>query len=244
MPAADRRFPVLLDPVAETCEFPDVSLALAEPAGLLAIGGSLAPDCLLRAYRRGIFPWFEDGQPILWWSPDPRLVLFPERLRVSRSLRKTLRNGGFQVSFDRGFSAVIRACGEPRAPGAGTWITTEMIDAYERLHRLGHAHSVEVWHEGKLVGGLYGVAIGRVFFGESMFHRRTDASKVAFVALVRQLSAAGFEMIDCQMETAHLRSLGAETLPRAEFVERLAACDQPVHALTARDPLPAAEVSD
>ncbi|MDX9740864.1 MAG: leucyl/phenylalanyl-tRNA--protein transferase [Gammaproteobacteria bacterium] len=242
MPAAERRFPVLLDPHAETCEFPDVSLALTEPAGLLAVGGSLAPDCLLRAYRSGIFPWYEEGQPILWWSPDPRLVLFPERLRVSRSLRKTLRNGGFEVGFDRDFPAVIRACGEPRAPGTGTWITREMIAAYERLHRLGHAHSVEVWHEGRLVGGLYGVALGRVFFGESMFHRRTDASKVAFVALVSRLSAAGFEMIDCQMETAHLRSLGAETLPRAVFIEKLIACDLDARALAPQDPRPAAEV--
>lgn len=242
MPARERRFPVLMDPYADTCEFPDVALALSDPPGLLAVGGSLDPDCLLRAYRHGIFPWYENGQPILWWSPDPRLVLFPEHLRVSRSLRKTLRNGGFHVSFDRDFSAVIRACGEPRAPGVGTWITEDMIAAYERLHHLGHAHSVEVWHEGRLAGGLYGVALGRVFFGESMFHRRTDASKVALVALVRRLSAAGFAMIDCQMETSHLRSLGAETLPRAEFVEKLAACDLEAGAFTAQQPMPAAEV--
>jgi leucyl/phenylalanyl-tRNA--protein transferase len=244
MPADKRRFPVLLDPYAETCEFPDVALALSDPPGLLAVGGSLASEWLLQAYRRGIFPWYEAGQPILWWSPDPRLVLFPERLRVSRSLRKTLRNGGFHVSFDRAFGAVIRACGEPRGPEVGTWITQDMIDAYERLHRLGYAHSVEVWHEGRLAGGLYGVALGRVFFGESMFHRRTDASKVALVALVRRLSAAGFEMIDCQMETAHLRSMGAETLPRMEFVERLAACDLEAERFAATEPFPAAEVID
>jgi leucyl/phenylalanyl-tRNA--protein transferase len=245
MPATERRYPVLLDPWAETCEFPDVSLALSDPPGLLAVGASLDPDCLLRAYRRGIFPWYEAGQPILWWSPDPRLVLFPERLRISRSLRRTLRNGGFEVSCDRAFAAVVRACGEPREAGAGTWITAEMAAAYETLHRLGYAHSVEAWHEGRLVGGLYGVALGRVFFGESMFHRRSDASKVAFAALVRRLRVAGFEMIDCQMETGHLLSLGAETLSRAAFVECLAACDHaPRDGAWRREPVPAAEALD
>lgn len=244
MPVAERRYPVLLDPREEECEFPDVSLALTDPPGLLAVGASLDPDCLLRAYRGGIFPWYEAGQPILWWSPDPRLVLFPERLRISRSLRKTLRNGGFEVSFDRDFAAVVRACGEPREASAGTWITAEMMAAYERLHRLGHAHSVEAWHEGRLVGGLYGVALGRVFFGESMFHRRTDASKVAFAALVRRLHESGFEMIDCQMETGHLVSLGAETLPRTAFIERLAACDGAAREGTWRpDRVPAATVA-
>lgn len=228
MPGTERRYPVLLDPYGGECRFPDVSLALEEPNGLLAVGGSLEPDCLLAAYRRGIFPWYEAGQPILWWSPDPRLVLFPERLHVSRSLRKVLRRGAYQVSFDRDFEGVMRACSAPRArDGAGTWITADMIEAYVRLHRLGYAHSVEAWRDGVLAGGLYGVALGRVFFGESMFHRSSDASKAAFVALVRRLQALGFVMIDCQMQTAHLMSLGAETLPRRRFTELLAACAEP-----------------
>jgi leucyl/phenylalanyl-tRNA---protein transferase len=222
------RFPVLLDPWAAECEFPDVSRALLEPNGLLAIGGNLEPECLLRAYRRGIFPWYEAGQPILWWSPDPRLVLFPSRLRVSRSLRRGLRQQRYAVTFDEAFEAVIQGCSEPRdAEFPGTWITPEMMAAYIRLHRLGHAHSAEAWRDGELVGGVYGVSIGRVFFGESMFHRARDASKHAFVRLVEQLGAWDCAVIDCQMQTSHLLSFGAEPLAREDFVGLLAHCDEP-----------------
>ncbi len=212
--------PYWLDP-DDRDSFPDVSLALREPDGLLALGGDLSPERLLGAYRRGIFPWYSEGQPILWWSPDPRVVLFPEHLRVSRSLRRTLRRAPFEIRLDTAFGDVIDACAAPRADGQGTWITEEMNRAYRRLHTLGHAHCAEAWSEGRLVGGLYGVAVGRVFFGESMFSRVTDASKVAFVHLVRQLQAWGFALIDCQVDSAHLRSLGAETLARAEFTEYL-----------------------
>jgi leucyl/phenylalanyl-tRNA---protein transferase len=221
------RFPALLDPWASECEFPDVSRALLDPNGLLAIGGNLEPDCLLRAYRRGIFPWYEAGQPILWWSPDPRMVLFPPRLRVARSLRKGLRQQRYRVTFDHAFEAVIRACSEPRGDEGGTWITPEMIEAYVRLHRLGHAHSAEAWRDGELVGGVYGVSIGRVFFGESMFHRARDASKHAFVCIVERLDHWGCAVIDCQMQTSHLLSLGAETISREDFVALLAHCDDP-----------------
>lgn len=225
MRKADWRYPVVLDPYAQECRFPDVSRALEDPNGLLAIGGRLTPDCLLSAYRRGIFPWYEAGQPILWWSPDPRLVLFPERIRIARSLRKRMRHGGFLVSLDRAFEAVMSGCAGARDGADGTWITAEMVEAYCRLHRLGYAHSAEAWHDGELVGGLYGVALGRVFFGESMFFRRSDASKVAFVHLVHTLRERGFTMIDCQMHTGHLERFGAELLPRERFVEYLADCD-------------------
>jgi leucyl/phenylalanyl-tRNA---protein transferase len=222
------RFPVLLDPWATDCEFPEVSRALTEPNGLLAIGGNLEPECLLTAYRQGIFPWYEAGQPILWWSPDPRMVLFPSRLRTTRSLRKGLRQGRFRITFDHAFESVIRACGEPRDDAfPGTWITEEMIEAYVRLHRLGHAHSAEAWQGGELVGGVYGVSLGRVFFGESMFYRTRDASKHAFVRLVERLEAWDCALIDCQMQTSHLLSLGAETVDRQVFVELLAHCDRP-----------------
>ena len=214
-----------------TAPFPDPALAETEPNGLLAVGGDLSPQRLRNAYRLGIFPWFSAGQPILWWSPDPRLVLFPDRLRISRSLRKTLRRGTFTVSLDRDFGAVIRACAAPRADADGTWIVPEMARAYERLHSVGLAHSAEVWRDGELVGGLYGVAIGRAFFGESMFSRASDASKVALAHLVRCSSAWGFALIDCQVYTPHLASLGAVEIPRAEFLQRLAdAVDQPVAA--------------
>ncbi|MBK9130854.1 MAG: leucyl/phenylalanyl-tRNA--protein transferase [Gammaproteobacteria bacterium] len=212
------RFPVLLDPYARTNRFPPVTRALTEPNGLLAIGGCLDPDWLIEAYRNGIFPWFSPGQPILWWSPDPRMVLFPERLKVSRSLEKLIRQGVYTVTLDQDFGGVIRACSEPRGPDGGTWITEDMIEAYTRLHELGHAHSIEAWFDGILVGGLYGVALGRVFFGESMFYRRRDASKVAFVQLVRQLRRWGFGLIDCQMSTEHLRRFGAAEIPRAAFM--------------------------
>jgi leucyl/phenylalanyl-tRNA--protein transferase len=218
------RSPVLLDPYAETNRFPPVERALVEPNGLLAIGGCLEPDWLLEAYRRGIFPWFSPGQPVLWWSPDPRMVLLPDRLQVARSLHKVIRQGVFTVTLDRAFGAVIRACAEPRGAEGGTWITADMIAAYTRLHELGHAHSVEAWYGDELAGGLYGVALGRVFFGESMFYRRRDASKVAFVHLMRQLQRWGFTLIDCQMSTEHLKRFGAMEIARAEFVRRLGAC--------------------
>lgn len=196
--------------------FPPTEAALPEPNGLLAAGGLLSPARLLAAYRRGIFPWYEEGQPVLWWTPDPRAVLMPGDLRISRSLAKTLRNGGYRVSADRDFAAVIEGCAA-RGTDAGTWITGEMVRAYSSLHALGHAHSVEAWHEGTLAGGLYGVAIGRVFFGESMFSRKRDASKVALVHLVNLLSDMGFGLIDCQLPTSHLASLGARLVPRPEF---------------------------
>jgi leucyl/phenylalanyl-tRNA--protein transferase len=214
--------PFWLDPDDPDTHFPDVELALTEPDGLLAIGGDLTVARLLDAYRQGIFPWYGQGQPILWWSPDPRLVLFPDALRISRSLRKTLRRRRFEVTMDRDFAAVISACAGPRAGKDGTWITRAMQTAYIRLHQSGHAHSVECRLDGELAGGLYGVAIGRVFFGESMFARTSDASKVAFVWLVRQLQRWGFRLIDCQIHTRHLASLGARDLPRRQFSRMLA----------------------
>ncbi len=212
----------ILRPDTSDLRFPPVEAST--PEGLVAIGGDLRPERLLEAYRRGIFPWYSDDQPILWWSPDPRTVLFPAKLKVSRSLRKTLRQGKFRVSLDQAFDAVMRACAGPRGnQPSGTWITPAMLEAYVRLHALGHAHSVEVWDDGQLVGGLYGVALGAAFFGESMFSRATDASKVAFVRLVRQLEAWGYTLVDCQVASAHLFSLGAEEIPRADFLARLAA---------------------
>lgn len=211
------RGPFWLDPTDRGFAFPPTALALREPNGLLAIGGDLSPGRLLTAYRQGIFPWFSEGQPILWWTPDPRAVLFPAELHVSRSLAKILRRGRFEVTMDQAFPQVVAACAESRGDGLGTWITPEMHEAYVTLHHLGYAHSVESWQDGELVGGLYGVSIGRVFFGESMFTRRTDASKVAFVHLVRQLEAWNFGLIDCQVSSAHLESLGARTIPREQF---------------------------
>lgn len=212
---------VWLDPDDDEQRFPHPEQALREPDGLLAVGGSLSPARLLAAYRRGIFPWYSSGQPILWWSPDPRTVLFPQNIRVSRSLRKTLRKGLFAITMDSAFATVIRRCGEPRPDAPGTWITPEMVEAYCRLHRLGHAHSVETWYQGELVGGLYGVAIGRIFYGESMFSRMSDASKVALVALTAQLEQWQFAVIDCQMHTTHMISLGAEDIPRRIFTDYL-----------------------
>ncbi|MEJ1298850.1 MAG: leucyl/phenylalanyl-tRNA--protein transferase [Candidatus Sedimenticola sp. (ex Thyasira tokunagai)] len=211
----------LLNPDDPYAPFPPVSQAEIEPDGLLAVGGDLSPERLLNAYQHGIFPWYSDDQPILWWSPDPRMVLFPEKIKISRSLRKSLRNRSFQVTFDHHFEEVIRACGEPRGDGDGTWITEEMIGAYCQLNNLGYAHSVEVWRDNLLVGGLYGVALGGVFFGESMFSRESDASKVALVHLVVQISQWGYRMIDCQIHSAHLGSLGAEEIPRSEFSDLL-----------------------
>lgn len=225
------RAPYWLTPEDPDAPFPPVERALRDPDGLLAIGGDLSPGRLLRAYRQGIFPWYSSGQPILWWSPDPRMVLAPAALKVSRSLRKTLRKGLFRITLDEAFGAVMRGCAEPRADAQGTWITPEMEGAYLRLHELGYAHSVEAWQDGELVGGLYGVALGRVFFGESMFSRRTDASKAAFVRLVQQLQRWGFVLIDCQVYTGHLASLGAGPITRREFtglLERHALPPDPV----------------
>ena len=201
--------------------FPEVESALKEPNGLLAAGADLSLPRLLEAYRNGIFPWFGHDQPILWWSPDPRMVLLPSELKVSRSLARTLRNARFEVRADTAFDAVIDGCRQPRRGESGTWITEEMAKAYGVLHRAGFAHSVETWLDGELVGGLYGVALGRAFFGESMFTRVSDASKVALVALARQLQYWSFGVIDCQMNTAHLASFGAREIPRAEFTRGL-----------------------
>lgn len=211
----------ILDPRERNQPFPDVGEALIEPNGLLAVGGCLSPQRLESAYRRGIFPWYGEGEPILWWSPDPRLILYPEALKVSRSLSKTLRRGEFNFSFDTRFAEVVEACAEPRAYATGTWIMPEMKRAYLQFHRLGFAHSFEAWRGGRLVGGLYGVAIGRAFFGESMFHRVSDASKAAFAFAVECLKQWGYRLIDCQVYTDHLASLGATEIPRAEFVRLL-----------------------
>lgn len=217
-----------LDPTDAEAPFPNVEHALREPDGLLAIGGDLSPSRLLRAYRQGIFPWYSRDQPILWWSPDPRSVLYLERLKVSRSLYKTLRKNIFSVTSDMAFRKVMNYCAEPRRDGLGTWLTDDMIDAYFRLHTMGYAHSVESWQDGELVGGLYGIALGQVFFGESMFSRRSDASKVAFVHLVEHLKKWGYVLIDCQVSSTHLMSLGAETIPRRAFIAILNSyCDVP-----------------
>lgn len=201
--------------------FPPVSAALAEPNGLLAAGGELSAARLIDAYRHGIFPWFNPGQPVLWWSPDPRMALFPAELKVSRSLRKTLRNRAYEVRADTNFRAVMQACAAPRPQQEGTWIGAGMIAAYCALHEQGLAHSIETWIDGELAGGLYGVALGRVFYGESMFTHAADASKVALVHLVRQLERWGFGMIDCQVHTGHLASVGARAISRADFMRKL-----------------------
>lgn len=210
----------LLDPY-DRQSFPDPRVALREPNGLLAVGGDLSPGRLHNAYRRGIFPWFNAGDPILWWSPDPRTVIFPNRIRTSRSLRKHLRKHDLRVSFDHDFFGVIHGCAQPRDRQGGTWLVPQMIAAYQRLHSLGLAHSVEVWRDRDLVGGLYGVAVGRAFFGESMFSRVTDASKVALVHLCKRLADWQFGLIDCQMRTEHLISMGAIEIPREEFLNLL-----------------------
>jgi leucyl/phenylalanyl-tRNA---protein transferase len=210
-----------LNPRDRNQPFPDVREALEEPNGLLAVGGCLSVRRLQNAYRNGIFPWFGEDEPILWWSPDPRLVLFPERLKISRSLRQRLRRGDFRFSYDRRFDEVVDACAAPREGAKGTWITAEIKRAYREFHRSGFAHSFEAWQDDRLVGGLYGVAMGQVFFGESMFHRVSDASKAAFVFAVSSLQSWGYVMIDCQVHTEHLASLGAESLPRSRFMELL-----------------------
>ena len=217
-----------LSPADGPESLPDPRQALAEPNGLLAAGGSLEPEWLLASYPRGIFPWFENGQPILWWAPDPRTVLKPGELRVSPSLGKRLRRGDFEVATDRDFEGVIRACAEPRRYTDSTWITSSMIEAYVRLHELGWAHSFEAWRGDTLAGGLYGISIGRVFFGESMFARETDASKVAFWHATRFLEAQGIEIIDCQLPSAHMASLGAKSMPRPEFLSLIERLTNPV----------------
>jgi len=201
--------------------FPPVAQALAKPNGLLAAGGDLSAERLMMAYRNGIFPWFSSGDPILWWSPDPRMVLFPSEFKLSASLSKTLKRVCFEIRWNSAFEQVVRACAAPRGGDTGTWIVEEMVSAYCALHRLGHAHSVEVWMDEQLIGGLYGVAIGKMFYGESMFSKRTDGSKIAFAHMARQLERWGFGMIDCQMYTSHLASLGAREIPCAEFIARL-----------------------
>ncbi len=200
--------------------FPDPRSAPAD--GLLAYGGDLSPETLLDAYRRGIFPWYHAGEPILWWSPDPRLVLYPRDFKTSKSLRRVLRNGTYTVTFDRAFSAVIQACGSMERPGQqGTWLGPSMQEAYLRLHQEGYAHSVETWIDGELAGGLYGVAIGRAFFGESMFARRPNASKIALAALRGVLGAKSYDFIDCQVTTDHLVRMGAVPIPRTRFLDEL-----------------------
>ena len=211
----------LLTWLSRNTPFPPVEIALRAPNGLLAAGADLSPERLIAAYSHGIFPWFSEGEPILWWSPDPRMVLFPSELRVSRSLAKTLRNRDYEVRSDTAFRAVMEACSARRPGQIGTWISPQMVDAYVNLHELGIAHSVETWIGGQLAGGLYGVELGRAFFGESMFSRERDASKIALVHLVRHLAGRGVRIIDCQMATGHLASLGAREIARSEFSARL-----------------------
>lgn len=200
--------------------FPDP--AFADPSGLLGVGGDLSPQRLLLAYRSGIFPWYSEGQPILWWSPDPRMVLFSDELRVPRSLGKRIRQQRYRITLDTAFAQVLSRCAEVPRPGQeGTWITAEMAAAYEALHDLGHAHSVEAWEGDQLVGGLYGVAVGRLFSGESMFSLRPDASKIAFVHLVRQLGLWGFPLVDCQVHTQHLERFGAREIERERYLEHV-----------------------
>lgn len=201
--------------------FPPVENALSEPNGLLAIGGDLTSHRLLEAYSKGIFPWFNEDQPILWWSPDPRMVLFPHQLKISRSLRKTVKKTHYKICTDCNFTQVMLACAAPREGQPGTWIHPQMIAAYTALHEMGLAHCVETWIDGELAGGLYGVALGKVFFGESMFSRVQDASKIALVHLVKQLQFWQFGLIDCQVKTHHLASLGAQEISRAEFSQKL-----------------------
>ena len=201
--------------------FPPVNLA--ERSGILAVGGDLSSERLIEAYRRGIFPWYSDGDPIIWWSPDPRFVLFPDDLYVSKTMRQVIRRNVFRITCDADFPAVIQGCRDPRRKEQGTWITDEMMDAYIRLHEEGIAHSVEAWQDGTLAGGLYGLSLGRCFFGESMFTREANASKAAFITLVRRLKELGYVIIDCQVHTAHLESLGARHISRDEYIELLAA---------------------
>ena len=208
--------------IDDDCDFPSLNQALSEPNGLIAIGGDLSLPRLLNAYQHGIFPWFSEGEPILWWSPNPRMVLFPDALKISNSLKKTLKNKPFDVRFNTAFRQVISACSHtPRAGQPGTWITQDIIDAYCTLHNAGYAISAECWQDNTLVGGCYGVKIGKMFYGESMFHLVTDASKVAFVHLVQKLKSEGVGLIDCQMKTAHLARFGAKEISRDDFIDNL-----------------------
>lgn len=211
----------VLDPKRPNQPFPDTHHAMTEPDGLLAIGGCLSSERIINAYQHGIFPWYGPSEPILWWSPNPRLVLFPDKIKISRTLRKTINRNIFKTTIDTAFTQVIEACSSPRDHESSTWITPEMKEAYNHLHQQGVAHSIETWHQNELVGGLYGLAIGQVFFGESMFHRKTDASKVAFVHLVRNLQNWQYQLVDCQVRTEHLISLGAEEICRSEFINKL-----------------------
>jgi len=229
----------LLDPDNPNQPFPPVDQAEEEPDGLLAVGGDLSPARLLNAYCHGIFPWYSDDQPILWWSPDPRTVLFPDSIKVSKSLRKTMRRRDYRFCFDRDFTQVIGSCAKPQPGREETWITDEMKEAYIRLHRMGYAHSAEVWEQNRLIGGLYGVAIGRAFFGESMFSLVPDASKIALVHLARTLQQHGFGLIDCQVYTPHLISMGATEISRERFVDLLDHfCELPDNKALWREPTP------
>lgn len=201
--------------------FPALNKALDQPNGLLAVGADLSPQRLITAYSQGIFPWFNENDPIMWWSPDPRMVLFPNELKISRSLRKIIKKHSFEIRTDTAFREVMQNCAAPRPNASGTWINSKMIDAYTELHELGIAHSVEAWFDQELVGGLYGVALGKMFYGESMFAKVDNASKIAFVHLVYQMHKWNFGMIDCQMKTAHLASFGAREIPRREFIHKL-----------------------
>jgi leucyl/phenylalanyl-tRNA---protein transferase len=201
---------------------PPTSRALSEPNGLLAVGGALTPEWLIYAYRHGVFPWYSAQQPILWWAPDPRAILLPAEFRISRSLARSIGRRGYETRINTAFAEVIAACAGPRREMPGTWITREMHEAYVLLHRRGLAHSFETWHEGRLIGGLYGVALGRAFFGESMFTRETDASKVALARLVSECTARNVPLIDCQMPSPHLASLGSRSIARWDFEARLA----------------------
>ena len=223
----------ILDPSTPEQDFPPIESALIDPDGLLAAGGCLSSQRLFNAYQQGIFPWYSPDEPILWWSPNPRLVLFPEKLKISRSLKKTIRKGHFKLTFDHAFPQVMQHCAAPREKESGTWISEEMFIAYNQLHLQGIAHSFEAWFNDELVGGLYGVAIGQVFFGESMFHTKTDASKVAFCCLVQQLTKWGYQVIDCQVHTDHLTSLGAEEINRDDFsllLEKYCSANPTIHA--------------
>lgn len=201
--------------------FPPTSKALKQPNGLLAAGADLTPGRLIEAYSQGVFPWFNADEPVLWWSPDPRMVLFPAELKVNRSLKKVIRNRKYEVRLDAAFTRVMHGCAQPREGQSGTWISPLMIEAYTQLHKMGVAHSAETWIDGKLVGGLYGLALGRMFYGESMYTEVTDASKIAFVHLVWQLKRWGFGLIDCQMKTSHLSTFGAREIPRHDFMRQV-----------------------
>jgi leucyl/phenylalanyl-tRNA--protein transferase len=221
-------YPVWLDPDDSNYEFPDPDNALTEPDGLLAVGGDLSPQRIIIAYLNGIFPWYSHGQPILWWSPNPRAVLFPEKLHVSKSLKKIIRKNTFRTTMDQAFEQVIYLCAQtPRKDQDGTWITDDMQRAYLKLHKLGIAHSAECWLGDQLVGGLYGLALGKVFFGESMFSHHNNASKIAFVHLLDELKKSDYALIDCQVTTDHLISLGAEEIPRSQFLKLIKQYTQP-----------------